>query len=261
MLGYILVMTKTWSSHWRKVAKRLFVEARLPILIAVGWTGWYRYSDGWWNKETFAHLFASFTMMSFLFGNVFRVDHKVSQEETLDGISDRSVKLIGDLDNVSQKLEEQTRKIVGLATGGDSQAEFVVRPLAASGGDILIVSFANKGEFPVYDVCSKLIELPDPLNPVGGGVHQEERSHPVLRPSMEIDAYFLVGAGRESALWQISLQTRNNYSSLLKVRVLRVDGVLKFATRWSYGGGVWKLGGDLTLPGYDPQNPAAFFDE
>ncbi|MDA8338346.1 MAG: hypothetical protein M0Z70_03475 [Nitrospiraceae bacterium] len=237
----------------KKVALRLLQEFWLPGVVAVGWTAYNVYtSSGGWGLKAVVNIFGpSFFLTSWATGQFFRVRKQVALDQNLTAIESR-------VDAVLQRLEKHAQDFLGYTTGADSFVSFLPMFTAP---EQLELGLLNNSTYPVFDVQAEVIDLDEPIDPDKGKFWTRLRFNlPSLFPSrIVMSAYRFDMRGRERLYLNIFIQTRSQ-GSMQQLRVARVDGAMKIATRTRVGEKVVEQTVPDGFPGWNAEKPDDLFN-
>lgn len=236
-----------------KIARRILQEFWLPALVAIGWTVYNLASaNGKWDLKAIINIFGpSFFLASWATGQFFRVKKQVGLDRNLSAIESRVESLV-------EKLEKHTQDYMGYTTGADSVASLM--PMFF-GGDAVEFGIMNTSAYPVFDVQVEVIDVDESIDPEQGKFWTRHRFNlPSLYPNRVVmGAYRFDLRGRDRLRLNVFFQTRGQ-GSMQQIRVARVDGQLKIATRTRAGEKVVEQTVPDDFPGWNPESPNELFN-
>ena len=159
---------------------------------------------------------------------------------------------------LTEKLEAQTKDLIGYSTGGDSIAYFF--PSFMSGQNGIALNLTNQSDYPALDIQVQWIDLNEPVD-TKNGKFWTRHTHIFgnLYPKKGImDALKFNIENIPELRINIFIQTRNNSVSQA-LRMVKVDGVPKIA---------YQVKGDEIIeqhvpddfPNFDKNKPEMLFD-
>jgi len=216
----------------REVLKRLGKEYWAAALVAALWTAcssWPSRSD--LKLVSVVNVFvASFFLVSWATGQVFRVMKQTQLERNLTGIENRLMSLLG-------SLEKQTEDLVGYSTGGDSIAYF--KPSHPVRTNEICLDLENRSRYPVFDFYSELIDLDEAIDPINGKFWtRRPASIPSLYPNKIIpQVYCLDMSKRDLVRVNVFIHTRTK-NLVQQFRIARVGDRFSYAAKTECDGEV-----------------------
>lgn len=125
----------------KNISKQLLKEFWIPLCCAFVWTLIQKYNNGTINSvEKFG---ATFFFISWLIAQIFRVKKQIKVDTNLTDIETR-------LGLVATKIEEQTVKLIGTATGLNSFVRFDIDRVYCHNGEYVAeIKSEFKGEYPL----------------------------------------------------------------------------------------------------------------
>jgi hypothetical protein len=241
------------ENTWR-VTKQLVREFWFQTLLSLAWAV---YSVGGIPDDSvmwraFATNFGgALFLLSWFLSQVVRVRRQLRVEDRLEALL--------------AKLSEQTKHLVGYATGGDSYACFSP-VLTKSGFGLYIV---NMSHYPVFDLWTEYVDVDelatiDPANPAFPDRHSKAVGY--IYPNMALGVpnpmtgqpaiYEINMAGRDEMRINLFLHARNGVTTQ-RLKAVRVEGQLRIAyeVRSRAGGIEQRI--PANFPGFNPDDPAS----
>lgn len=233
-------MQRTELKKWVfRVCKRILIEFSIPAVAA---TVWYFLSDnpglGGWG------LF--FVSSSWVTSQIF----KIIKQQRVEGEFDLVKSKLG---HMLERIEDQTRKVVGYSTGADSNA--FILPVADNQDQVRLF-LVNESEFPCYMVRSDIHELTEE----GKTIFLHERTHDVVYPEQWYSSDYTLPFFPGRKKFNVYFQTRVACTYVQYILIERVRNKYLIAyTKW-VNGKIHYVVPD-NFPGYDPRHPEAVFAE
>lgn len=144
-----------WTAY-RKIIKQIINEFWLQLLLSVLW-GAYKVQVAPAESNLIATFVANFSaalfLLSWMMGQIVRVKKQQKMEEDFFHVKN-------ELRDLLNKLEQQTKDLVGYSTGGSSIAYFL--PLIPSNIPIVHLALINTSSYPVFDFWGEWIDLDEP---------------------------------------------------------------------------------------------------
>jgi len=220
-----------------RVLKRILIEFSLPAIAATIWYIWSGHSglSGW-------GIFI--VSSSWVSSQIFKIIKQQRVEGEFDLVKSR-------LGHMLERIEDQTRKVVGYSTGSNSNG--FILPVADNQDQVRLF-IVNESEFPCYQVRSDIHELTDD----GKTVFLHERTHEVLYPEHWYSSDYTLPFFPGRKKFKVYFQTRVACTYVQYILIERVRNKYLIAyTKW-VNGKIHYVVPD-NFPGYDPRHPEALF--
>ena len=137
---------------FRQVVKEFWVQTLISIL----W-GLYKLNSASATDDKFSLFITNFSaclfLLSWMFGQIIRVRKQYKIEDEFGHVKEELNKLL-------DKIEKQTKDLIGFSTGGDSIAYFL--PTVPWQTLTVRLDLLNISEYPVFDFNGEWIDLDEP---------------------------------------------------------------------------------------------------
>jgi len=238
----------------RKIFIQLVKEFWVQTILSILWS-FYKLNSAQPTEDKISLFITNFSVAFFLLswgvGQYVRVKKQQRIEDSFDSVK----KEIGTLLN---KLEVQTKNLIGYSTGGDSIAYF--QPSHPYGTTLVTLDLLNKSEFPVFDIFIDWIDLDEKIAPEQKkfwtrNYKSLEHLYPsnIIMGALQFDL-----ANKDQLRINLWITTRNR-NIQQQIRVAKVNGVFKFAHKTT-SGEFQETEIFHDFPGYDKAHPEKVFE-
>jgi hypothetical protein len=243
---------KNMAKNVFRVLKRAFLEYWTVLLICLIWT-WYQVENDVSEESLISTgikaFSTSFFFLAWLSGQFFRIKKQQFVEDQFSSITKN-------LSGLLVKMEEQTKDLIGFATGGDSIGYFI--PSFYVNTFNLSLGLMNESKYPVFDFAGYWVDIDDEdsLNNAGFLGSNQFNVGNVFPGQIAMDSLVFDLSKVDRFRVNIFASTRNGGMQQL-IRVVKLDGVLKIAFKANSRN--WeKIQIPEDFPGYDG-NPDSVF--
>ncbi|QJR01061.1 hypothetical protein HH800_01915 [Sphingobium yanoikuyae] len=136
------------------ILKRLSREFSIPLFSAVAWVLWVTYTDP--SERNITKIIESFGkalfFVFFLTGNFNRVAKQRKTENSFSLLEGKMIALTMD-------VESATRRLMFVATGGNSFAYFELLTVGGSAAPSFPILVIHRGEFPLANLGARMIDM------------------------------------------------------------------------------------------------------
>jgi len=137
-----------------RIFKRIVNEFWIQTVLSIIWGAYKVYLTPIDKVSVFITNFsASLFLLSWMFGQMVRIKKQQKIEDEFSVVK-------SDLGKLLEKLESQTKDLIGYSTGGDSIAYFL--PML-KGNNLLGLGLTNNTKYPAFDVVGEWIDLDEPI--------------------------------------------------------------------------------------------------
>lgn len=213
------------SEKTAKTMSQLKKELWIPVSLATIWTIYDLFINGFTVSGLFKTFIPTLFMLSWFTGQFFRVRKQAGVETSLATVESR-------IQGVTERLEKQTKELIGYVTGGDSFVYFrlVIR---ADNSSTWLATHGGDSVFPAYRVNASIVDLDIFDATVGlGRAHEATTSVAIgdlLPHTFSIEREHDLGDG-QSRNFNVFFTAGNGHIQQ-RIRLRRVNDEWKLATR------------------------------